>query len=122
MPERQGSCCRFETAYGRRNDMLMPPNLSVWVWLTNSLLRQVSTRSSLAKSTQNSDAPADTSATRVFLSTLAEVVKVLPSRKMLRATARPCTPAKTYQPNGPSSWLRSNQVVPDSDGRMRAGP
>src|SRR5262249_2135671 len=88
----------------------------------NSLLRHVSTKSSLARSAQKSDTPPERSPTNVSLVTLGDVTNVLPSRKILRPTAFPWAPTNTYQPSGPCSWLGSNHVVPDMAGLIRAGP
>src|SRR5262249_54454984 len=74
-------------AQGSLTEVLTPPYRSGSGWPTNSLLRPVSTKSTLAKSAQKNDKPPERSPTNVSFVTLGDATKVLPSRKTLRPTA-----------------------------------
>src|SRR5947209_8733942 len=63
-------------------------------WPRNSLLRKTTLTSSRNDFDQIAEKPACRSPTRTFLGTLGLARNELPSRKMLRATARPWAPAK----------------------------
>src|SRR5205823_14036761 len=67
---------------------------SVPRWPRNSLLRRTTLTSSRKDFDHSAEKPACRSPTKTFLGTLELARNVLPSRKMLCATARPWAPAK----------------------------